>query len=1277
MAKRGQRLLVTICRNALVLLGAVAIFALPNVAFAIDGYEPMGFRTTNESLGPYRNFPGDHWASDGSLGYCLNMERPSPSEHGAAAFTTYDQGWSWAEEVYNAIAWNGYPNATTIGGYTFDASSARAATQLAIWMAAGSVSDAGIGTDGADYTGNRGETEIVRAAASLKNDVLAGKLHAPRYTKHYYGVIRNGQKTQDMLWVPLSVTITFTKTSADASVTDGNEHYAYGNASYDIYRTSDNVKVASITTDENGHASCSLKPGIEYYALETKAPPGFELSTERIPFTATSGEGVTLADEPGRFELVVNKRDSATGEAAQAGATLEGAEFLLTSSSTSGFTQTATTDHNGTLSFKDIPLGTVHVVETKAPRGYRLDSTVHTYTVSAEDFANGTILLEPNNDFMEHVIAFDIAITKFKDDNSQEGSTLETPAENVAFEIISNTTDNVVGRIVTDKDGKASTNGQWFGSGKRLEGVKGALPYDAAGYRIHEVEETVPDGYERVDDWIIDAQQIADGTTLSYIARNRVLSSRLQIVKIDAETEQTVPLAGFTFQILDKDGNPITQETWYPTHEVLDSFTTDESGAVALPQRLAAGTYTLRETAVQPPYLTAEDVSFTIGGSSGNDAPLVTLHMADNQAKGRAEIVKRCSEDGTAIAGAEFDVVARENIVSPDGTTHATGGQVVGHVVTDEQGVASIDGLYLGSGTARYAFIETKAAAGHILDSTPIPFELTYQNGQTAVVKAHVEMENAPTTVEIHKTVLGTEEVLAGAVFELWNVEDEINVRNVVGGAKRDSSEADNETAGELDDDITLKDDSEVQTFTTDQEGLIRIQHLAAGTYRMREIQAPAGFVTDPKIITFTVAEDGRIEGKDVYVVEAKNDTTKIDISKRDITTEDEVPGAELTLIDSKGKVVDQWVSGEEPHRIERLAAGEYTLRETLTPRGHDVAEDITFTVMETGTVQSVAMYDEPISIEGQLDKRQQIADPVAPNTEENGDGENRADVTISEDGSFEYYLDFRSTSNTWTDEFTVEDQLTGVEDGLADLDGIVTPVSVGDYDGKMNVWFKTDRTPIDEMNPADANATLDDGHENPWLTHESTQETLGSDGRVIDYRGWRLWQESVPTDTATPLKVSDLGLSETEHIVAVRFEYGRVDPGFTTRESGWDRDDLKHEHDDVTDAGGDDSDALTSAIIRMRVTDAYREGAVLENAARVDLYRNGGGDGLEDHDEDRVIQSPKVTALPLPQTGTGIAASVVAVSALLMLVWTNLLRKRDKRRSNRRERSLTWQKNR
>ena len=95
---------------------------------------------------------------------------------------------------------------------------------------------------------------------------------------------------------------------------------------------------------------------------------------------------------------------------------------------------------------------------------------------------------------------------------------------------------------------------------------------------------------------------------------------------------------------------------------------------------------------------------------------------------------------------------------------------------------------------------------------------------------------------------------------------------------------------------------------------------------------------------------------------------------------------AKLSILDSDGNAVESWISGEEPHRIDRLEPGDYTLVEEMTPNRYDKATR-SLHRLSLGQLQTVVMYDEPISITAEIDKRQEIADPVAKDTEANGDG--------------------------------------------------------------------------------------------------------------------------------------------------------------------------------------------------------------------------------------------------------------------------------------------------
>lgn len=1111
----------------------------------------------------------------------------------------------------------------------------------------------------------------------------------------YNSAANPGRRSQTIVTFEYNpyVEVRFDKVSANATLTSGNEQYLYAGATYDIYEKASDTKVATVTTDENGRATYKLKPNTSYYAIETAAPQGFIASEKRVEFkTGSTTATVKLEDEPGTLELVIQKLDSATLGPAQAGATLEGAEYQVVDAN--GKTYVGTTDADGRASFEGLPFGAVTVTETKAPEGYLLDPAPHVYEISSKDMpASGVIQLEPEGDFLDDVIAFDLDLVKYQDTGAEE-SGLQTPAAGVEFQIISGTTGEVVATLTTDENGYATTEGGWFGAGERPEGAQGALPYDRGGYTVREVASTTPEGYRPAPDWHITAEQMVAGATLHYIVDNDFVTTRIQVVKTDAASGQSVPLAGFTFQLLDEDGNPVTQDVWYPNHEEVSEFVTDETGCVTFPGELAPGTYYIREIAAEAPYLTSgEDLAVTVENSA-ELAPVSVVVYADEQVTGSATISKVCSTgemDATdslfdagcagSLAGAEFDVVAQHDIVSPDGTVQAVAGQVVDHVVTGEDGTARTDGLALGSGSVTYAFVETVAPSGHALDETPHEFTLSWENDQTAVVSASVEAIDEPITITLDKTVLGSDEPLAGATFALVreDAEEETDSEEAEGAGGEDAAAetAETDEATETDETPDAAEPTEIARVVTDENGTITLRHLPAGTYRLIEVAAPDGYLVNDTALTFTVDETGRIDGSASHELTLEDDYTKIEISKRDITNEAEVPGAKLSVLDAEGNVVESWVSTEEPHLIEALPVGTYTLVEEMTPHTYDEATAVEFTVAATGEVLSVVMHDEPIEISGQLDKRQEIADPTHEGTEAdalvgNG-GTNRAETSVSDDGSYDYSVDFRSTSSTWVDEFTVTDDLTAASAGLADLVGITTPVAYEDYDGLLNVWYQTNLTPEDYRDESGANATFSDGHANSWLTDESCAQALGDDGRALSYDGWKLWAQDVSATSATRLSVSDLGLADGEKIVAIRLEYGRVEEGFATRSESWDRDDLKDVHDDVTDVAashtGDelaDGSERAPLIVHMRVTDDYRPDTTLTNQARVDLFRNGGGEkGLEGHDDDRVEQTPvsvaAQTPLPLPKTGEA-ALPLAGIGVLGVASVALALRRRGRR---------------
>ena len=136
------------------------------------------------------------------------------------------------------------------------------------------------------------------------------------------------------------------------------------------------------------------------------------------------------------------------------------------------------------------------------------------------------------------------------------------------------------------------------------------------------------------------------------------------------------------------------------------------------------------------------------------------------------------------------------------------------------------------------------------------------------------------------------------------------------------------------------------------------IENLEPGEYTLIETIAPDGYVLSTETIKFTVKDDGSVTSVVMYNTKDTTDT-KVKISKQDIATKEELPGATLVVKDKDGNIVEEWVSTTTPHYIEGLEPGEYTLTETIAPDGYILStETIKFTVKDDGSVTSVVMYN-------------------------------------------------------------------------------------------------------------------------------------------------------------------------------------------------------------------------------------------------------------------------------------------------------------------------------
>lgn len=283
--------------------------------------------------------------------------------------------------------------------------------------------------------------------------------------------------------------------------------------------------------------------------------------------------------------------------------------------------------------------------------------------------------------------------------------------------------------------------------------------------------------------------------------------------------------------------------------------------------------------------------------------------------------VRKKDPSGRNLQGAVFEVKAAADIYSVVGTLLLSSGETVDKVTTDESGTAISKPLYMG----KYTVEERTPPKGYVVTSKVCDVELKEGDAQKTAVFQNEETLVCIKKVSKKENVSDPDRCLAGVSFLLWEKTQ---------GADK----------GKL--------------YTTDANGMIQIKGLVPGTYVFQEKTASDGYVPDGRSYEFTVDENGLVEQEQGHTITVENGYTKAEFRKTDKATQKTVAGATLRLTDAKGKIVDTWISGTTPHRINRLAAGEYLLTELEAPKGYKKGAPVKCVIQNEEAVQSFEMTD-------------------------------------------------------------------------------------------------------------------------------------------------------------------------------------------------------------------------------------------------------------------------------------------------------------------------------
>lgn len=533
--------------------------------------------------------------------------------------------------------------------------------------------------------------------------------------------------------------IKVTKTNANPAMGD----YSLAGSVFDIY--SGGTVVASVTVNASGvGTSPALKLG-SYTVKERQASTGFVLNKQSYPVTLSyagqtvsvvSGE-VTIPNTPQVGKITVSKADAETGDKAQGDASLFGARYEIRNDK-GKVVDTLHALGSRVVTSKELPLGTYTVREIPdPPTGYLLNPNPATVTLSYGgqnvSVVTGSATIE------DQVIKGRIELTKFGErelDGNDPDPDIKPALANVQFEVRLKSSGELYDTIVTGENGR---------------GTSKLLPYGL--YAVTELRSDANEGYKLIDTFEVFVNE--DQKTYSYILEDKSLEMMIRLVKQDAESGHTIPIAGTTFRIENSKGEPVTFNILYPQPHTLSEFQTDGSGTLYLPSTLPMGTYKLFEVKAPEPYLlNGEPVSFTVNEGNAENGT-VTVTMKDTPVKGTISIEKKgemltgfTTEEtkyGTkyipkyelkGLDGVVYEVFAAENIGVPGKVYHKAGEKVC--ELTTENGIATSDKLYLG----KYICKEKSTLSGFVLDTAEYEVTLSYADQHTAIVAETLTQEN-------------------------------------------------------------------------------------------------------------------------------------------------------------------------------------------------------------------------------------------------------------------------------------------------------------------------------------------------------------------------------------------------------------------------------------------------------------------------------------------------------------------------------------------------------
>ena len=709
-----------------------------------------------------------------------------------------------------------------------------------------------------------------------------------------------------------------------------------------------------LTCDENGFAQTKDMPYGVYTVHQTVGWEGTEFIADFDVNISKNGQTYRYLINNAKFESYIKivKVDSETGKTIP----YEGAGFEIYDSNGQKISMTFAyptpttidtfyTNSEGYLITPEVlPYGEYSLIEVQAPYGYALDKTPVAFSVSSENAEKensftivkvekqntaqkGKISVRKTGDIFTSVTT---ASSAYTNENGElvVNPTTYTPVfadgdlSGAVFQVIAvedivtldGTTrayaGDVVSEITTDENGYGETEPLYLG---KYEVRETKAPY---GYVLNNKPKDVELTYA--------GQEFEVRDTVNTAFENEYQSVRISLSKV-MENDELFGIYGkdyytsVRFGLFAAEDITAADGSVIPADGLLSEVSLDENMTAKFDVQIPFGRYYVKEISTDEHYVLGGEkylVNFEYMGQDIRTVDIDCGQFVNLLKRGRIEGHK-VDDKSEPLENAVFGLFTADCVKFSRDTAIMT-------AASDENGCFEFTDVPFG----QYIVREIESPRGYILSDKEYAVSIA-EDGEVIEITA----ENKPITVEISKRdVYGNE--LVGAEMVLEN--------------------ADGET---------------VDKWTSDGKNHI-VSKLGTGEYVLKEIAAPDGYIiaTDIKFnvdvygnVTVENVDSKAVSDNGDPLITMVDDTTKVQISKQDITTGEELPGATLQIIDEDGNVVEEWVSTNEPHMIEgKLIAGKkYTLKEIIAPEGYEIANEIKFTVNADGTVTEVVMYDE------------------------------------------------------------------------------------------------------------------------------------------------------------------------------------------------------------------------------------------------------------------------------------------------------------------------------